>query len=275
MTLIEGRRRLVSGEKEGTMTMADAAQDAARQPQHHRTVDRVTQILEEVVYHPGMTFAELARVLGAPKSSVYGFMQGLLATGWLYEQDRRFYLGPAVHGLTLASGQVRAGLVTQDRLEDLHKATNLAVFLGVEAGDHLIYIAEAGGDSIADIEARRNIRRTLLATATGKALLAARPEKELHAFLRRHNRSEAPYVESFLSEYEEIQRTGIATNLRLSGTRMAIATVVPATSGKAPAAVALVGSTAKVKPRVKKLSELLRDHAASWALHNITPREAI
>lgn len=56
---------------------------------------------------------------------------------------------------------------------------------------------------------------------------------------------------------------------------MAIATVVPATSGKAPAAVALVGSTAKVKPRVKKLSDALRDHAASWAHHSNTPREAI
>lgn len=264
---------MVLGENETGVD--DTGQETTRQPPHHRTVDRVTQILEEVVYHPGMTFAELARLLDAPKSSVYGFMQGLLATGWLYELDRRYYLGPAVHGLTLASGQVRAGLVTHDRLEDLHKETSLAVFLGVEAGDHLIYIAEAGGDSIADIEARRNIRRTLLATATGKALLAARPEKELQAFLRRHNRSEASLVENFLSEYEDIRRTGIATNLRLSGTRMAIATVVPGTSGKAPAAVALVGSTAKVKPRVKKLTELLLERAASWALNGATPREAI
>ncbi len=46
----------------------------AREPQNHRTVDRVTRILEEVVYNPGMTFAELARALGAPKSSVYGFI---------------------------------------------------------------------------------------------------------------------------------------------------------------------------------------------------------
>ena len=34
-------------------------------PQTHRTIDRVTQILEEVVYHPGMSFAELVRALGA------------------------------------------------------------------------------------------------------------------------------------------------------------------------------------------------------------------
>ena len=52
-----------------------------RAPQNHRTVDRVTRILEEVVYSPGMTFAELVRALDAPKSSVHGFIRGLLAKG--------------------------------------------------------------------------------------------------------------------------------------------------------------------------------------------------
>src|ERR1700741_4709919 len=130
---------------------------AARVPQNHRTVDRVTRILEEVVYKPGMTFAELARALDAAKSSVHGFMSGLLAKGWLYEVDHRFYLGPAVYGLTLASGHIRAGLVTHADLEALQKATGLAVFLGVQAGDHLIYISEAGSDAVASFEARSNI----------------------------------------------------------------------------------------------------------------------
>lgn len=255
--------------------MDDVTEDVGREPQHHRTVDRVTKILEEVVYHPGLTFAELARALGAPKSSVYGFMQGLLATGWLYEQDRRFYLGPAVHGLALASGHVRAGLVSHERLVKLHEETGLAVFLGVEAGDHLIYIAEAGGDAIADIEARHNIRRTLLGTATGKALLAVRPLDELHAFLRRQSRSNPEQVQAFLAEYEDIKRSGVATNLRLSGTRFAISMVLPGSSEKAPAAVTLVGPTQKVKPRLKKLSEILRQRVNHWSQHPDTPREAI
>src|SRR6185295_4181736 len=76
---------------------APAAGRSKGDPQNHRTVDRVTQILEEVVYHPGMSFAELVRALGAAKSSVHGFIRGLLAKGWLYEDDHRFYLGPAVH----------------------------------------------------------------------------------------------------------------------------------------------------------------------------------
>ena len=81
-----------------------------------------------------MTFAELVRALDEPKSSVHGFIRGLLASGLLYQDQNRFYLGPAVYGLTLASGHLRAGLVTRDDLATLHEETGLAAFLGVQAG---------------------------------------------------------------------------------------------------------------------------------------------
>jgi DNA-binding IclR family transcriptional regulator len=248
---------------------------AVRVPQNHRTVDRVTRILEEVVYKPGMTFAELARALEAPKSSVHGFISGLLAKGWLYEMDHRFYLGPAVYGLTLASGHIRAGLVTHADLVALQEATGQAVFLGVQAGDHLIYVAEAGSDAIASFEARSNIRRTLLVTAGGKALLAEQPDAEREAYLRRRSPEEAQQVESFLIELKEIRKTRIATNVRLSGTRFAIGTTVHNQHGEAVASVTLVGPTAQLQPRVKKLGDLLIKHADSWSKRIITPREAI
>jgi DNA-binding IclR family transcriptional regulator len=232
-------------------------------PQNHRTVDRVTRILEQVVYKPGMSFADLARAVDAPKSSVHGFVQGLLATGWLIELDRRFYLGPAVYGLTLASGHLRTGLVTQEELEALHKRSRLAVFLGVQAGDHLIYVAEVGSDPVAGFDARSNIRRTLLATAGGKALLATQPDAEREAYLRRHRAEEPELVTAFLDEYDDIKRTRLATNVRQSGKRYAVATTVHNESGNAVAEVTLVGPTADVKPRVKKLGALLLDFADS------------
>ena len=247
----------------------------ARVPQPHRTVDRVTRILEEVVYNPGMTFAELARALDAAKSSVHGFISGLLAKGWLYEVDHRFYLGPAVYGLTLASGQIRAGMVTHADLVALHEATGLAVFLGVQAGDHLIYIAEAGSDAVAGFEARSNIRRTLLVTAGGKALLAERPDAERDAYLRRRSAEDPNLVEIFLDEYEDIKRTRIATNVRLAGTRFAIGTTVHNQAGEAVAAITILGPTADVQPRLKKLTQLLIRHVDSWSARTVTPREAI
>jgi DNA-binding IclR family transcriptional regulator len=254
---------------------ADAGPRAARVPNNHRTVDRVTRILEEVVYKPGMTFAELARALDAPKSSVHGFLSGLLAKGWLYEANRRYFLGPAVYGLTLASGHIRAGLVTHADLVALHEDTKLTAFLGVQAGDHLIYVSEAGTDDVAGYEARSNIRRTLLVTAGGKALLAARPAVEREAYLRRRGPEEAEHVEAFLHEMGPILRTRIATNLRLSGTRYAIGTAVLNQAGEAVAAVTLVGPTAEVQPRAARLAKVLLRHVDTWAQRSIKAREAI
>lgn len=244
-------------------------------PQNHRTVDRVTQILEEVVYHPGMTFAELVRALGAAKSSVHGFIRGLVAKGWLYENQHRFYLGPAVYALTLASGHIRAGLVTHEDLNALHKETGVTVFLGVQAGDHLIYIGEAGSDDAVSFEARSNIRRTLLVTAGGKALLTALPQHERESYLRRRTAEEAELVDAFLSEFDQIRKNRIATNLVRGGIRFGIAAVVFNSSGAPVATVTLVGPPAELKPRVAKLSKILTKHVDSWSQRITKPREAI
>jgi DNA-binding IclR family transcriptional regulator len=165
--------------------------------------------------------------------------------------------------------------VTHADLAVLHEASGAAVFLGVKAGDHLIYIAEAGGDAIAGIEARSNIRRTLLGTAGGKALLAARPDAELKAYLRRRGAEETDQVEAFLGEYEEIRKTRIATNLRLAGTRFAIGTTVRDKSGEAVASITLLGRTPDLQPRVRRVSKLLLEHVDSWSKRSMTPREAI
>jgi DNA-binding IclR family transcriptional regulator len=223
----------------------------------------MTRILEEVANRPGMTFGELTRALDAPKSSVHGFMRGLVAAGWLQQQDRCFYLGPAVYGLTLAGGRIPAGLVTHSDLDGLRRATGLAVFLGVLAGDDLIYISNAGSDPVAGVHSRPNIRRVPLATAGGKALVAARSDSERDAYLRRRSSQEPDLVHTFLEEYAEIRRTQIATNLRQSGERYALATTVDTPSGEAVASVTLVGRTADVRPRQEVLSQVLIDHVKS------------
>ena len=276
-------KKPIAGTDETAQPLTKAAAPARKRaprrtaagPQNHRTVDRVTQILEEVVYRPGMTFAELVRALGAAKSSVHGFIRGLLAKGWLYEDDHRFYLGPAVYGLTLASGHIRAGSVTHEDLLALHEETGLAVFLGVQAGDHLIYIAEAGSDPVAGFEARSNIRRTLLSTAGGKALLAAKSPAERESYLRRRPQEEGGMVDAFLAELDSISKTSIATNLNPARMRFGLATVVRSRSGDVVATVTLVGPAAEIQPRLTKLSTVLVKHADAWARRSAKPREVI
>lgn len=72
----------------------------------------------------------------------------------------------------------------------------MAVFLGVPAGDHLIYVAEKGTAPVEDFAARSNIQRELLRTAAGKVLLAEQPDTDLVAFIRRRSEDEAALIRS-------------------------------------------------------------------------------
>jgi DNA-binding IclR family transcriptional regulator len=233
-------------------------------PGAHQTTTRITRILEEVVYRPGSTYSEVTRAVGAPKSSVYGFIRGLLAVDWLFEQDHRLYLGPAFYSLAIASGHIRAGLVTAADLDALHREAGLTAFVGVRAGDHLIYIAEAGSDLMAGFEAQSNIRRDLLTTAGGKALLAALPQTELAAYLRRRPSEERAEVEAFLEALPAIREKSIAININPTRSRTGLAAVISGSHGHAVASVTLVGPTSQVLPRIDTLSELLRQHVNEW-----------
>jgi DNA-binding IclR family transcriptional regulator len=242
----------------------------------HQTINRVTRILEEVVYRPGSTYAELTRALGAPKSSVYGFIRGLIAADWLFEQDHRLYVGPAFYGLAIASGHIRAGLVTQAHLETLYREAGMAAFVGVRAGDHLIYIAEAGSNLTTGYGFRSDIRRDLLTTAGGQVLLAELPEVELEAYLRRRAPEERADVDGFLDARPAIRESRIAVNVRQTPSRTGVATVIRDPSGQGVASVTLVGPTSQVLPRLDTLSALLRQRTDEWReWSTATPREPI
>jgi DNA-binding IclR family transcriptional regulator len=157
----------------------------------------------------------------------------------------------------------------------LQAEANTAVFLGVQAGEHLIYIAEVGSDPVVGFDARSNIRRVPLATAGGKVQLAARSDVEREAYLRRRLPEEADLVQSFLEELPEIQATRIATNLRQGGRRFAIATTVDNQAGEAVASVTLVGTTADMQPRERELRKLLLRHVHLWQDRTVKGREAI
>lgn len=255
--------------------MPESTPSGGDEPQGHRTIDRVTEILETVVYRPGITFAELARSISAPKSSVHVFVRGLVLRGWLYQDDRRYYLGPAIYGLTLVSGQIRAGSVADADLDALHDETGLTVFLGVEAGDHLIYVGESGTNSMAGFGARNNIHRSLLSTAAGKATLAEWSEAERELYLRRQSSDHPELVAAFLAEFDDIKTTGQATNLAYNGTQLALAMAIRDRKGKAIGAVVLIGSAEAMRRREAKLRKVLRRHVESWSSRSISPREAI
>ena len=106
-------------------------------------------------------------------------------------------------------------------------------------------------------------------------LLAARPQYEREAYLRRRSREEAELVDRFLHELDRIAKSRIATNTTKTGTRSGIAAAVLNRTGVAVAAITLVGPTAEVEPRLNKLAKILTRHVDAWSVRSVTPREAI
>ena len=78
-----------------------------------------------------------------------------------------------------------------------------------------------------------------------------------------------------MAEYEDIKRTRIAYNLRLEGTRYALATTVRNHAGDPVASVTLVGRATELQPRAAELAEVLLRHVDAWSLQMIAAREPI
>ena len=73
----------------------------------------------------GVSLAELAERLDAPKSSIQELTNGLLATGYLVERDRRFTLGPgpfvlSIRTVGLSLRQIEQQFVHKRLLEEYH-----------------------------------------------------------------------------------------------------------------------------------------------------------
>jgi DNA-binding IclR family transcriptional regulator len=146
---------------------------------HHRSVDRVAALLEAAARRPGgSTLSSLARRVGAPVSSVQKLVDGLVATGYLDERDRRYTLGPAPWMLAARAGAPPVPAVPHDALDHLARVTGLPVLLAARIGDDAVYLDWAGADESFDVALSARVRAPLPDTAAGRVLLAHLPAPE-------------------------------------------------------------------------------------------------
>lgn len=231
----------------------------------HRTVDRVVQILEFVATKPnGATLTEISRALGAPVSSVQGFVNGLIATGYLDAEDRRYLVGAGPYILTLRANRLPARTVQQRDLEKIGKATRCSVLLGVRLGWNVVYIGNYGDSPHLQFLSRTRVRRPMLSTVGGRALLASLDVDTLNEFLAEQADHDA--VEAFLSDVEEIRRTGFAVNLFSEYAKSTtIACPVRDRSGAVVAALVLGGPRENLEPRLEDVKKVMKERTDEWA----------
>src|ERR1700754_4996722 len=120
------------------MTSPEAATSLAAE---HRTVSRVMAILETVVAAEpqGARLNDLSTAMGAPKSSIHGLTKGLVAVGYLREQDGRYFTGPAVFRL-LGSGRPTLPAAYHHALEQLTATWEETSFIATLVGYSSVYV---------------------------------------------------------------------------------------------------------------------------------------
>jgi DNA-binding IclR family transcriptional regulator len=233
----------------------------------HRTVDRVMGILETVSLSPrGVTLAELAAALGAAKSSVQELTNGLLARGYLIEEERRFHLGPGPFLLAARANKLAALSLDHQLVIELSTALDCTILVGVRVGDSMIFTDYAGDDSPAlTFVARSHARRPLYSSAAGKILLAFLPDDEMYRLLDLAGPEQAADVRQFLTELPDIRSRRLAFNRAATfATAFVVATPLIAPDGGLIAAISAAVDPAEAD-RLDGLGEDLLKAVAALA----------
>ena len=231
----------------------------------HRTVDRVVEILETVsLSQRGITLAELATAMGAAKSSVQELTNGLLARGYLIEEDRRFHLGPAPFILAARMNKLAALSLNHELVAELSKVLGCNVLVGVRVGDAIVFTDLVGEDSPSlTFVARTHARRPLYSSAAGKILLANVSDDEMYRLLDLASPEQAGEVRQLLAEVPEIRSRRLAFNRGVTlPDAFAVATPLLAPDGALIAAISAAVESEQAH-RLDELGEELKQAVAT------------
>lgn len=133
-----------------------------------------------------MTLSELSSKLDLPPSSCLLLIRTLLDRGYLYATGHRNAYYPTRRVVDLARLIARNDPVVerfQPYLERLREATNETVALAKRQRDKLIYLSVAESQQVVRVTVATGTLRPLHGTATGKALIAAIPERDRSVLL--------------------------------------------------------------------------------------------
>lgn len=222
----------------------------------HRTVSRVTSILEAVA-RGGARMHELVSVLDAPKSSVFGLVKGLVATGYLIEDNGVYRLGPAL-GTLLATTDPDLVTLVRPELKLLSDTFQETAMIGTRVGESLIYLDAVESTQPIRYSAPLRVRRPLYPPSAGKILLAYWSAPRRAAYLR----SILPTtraVRAAQAELDAVRAEGVAFN-RGETLPDVSATARPVFAGTdVVAAIAVAGPTTRIARRLPEIAEALAD----------------
>ncbi|MFP3397334.1 IclR family transcriptional regulator [Brevibacterium sp. H602] len=230
----------------------------------HRTVSRVIGILEFVVRSPnGATLSEIAEHLDAPKSSVYGFVRGLEAEGYLKENAAgHFVFGLGAHTLlaSQATSLVELASPVMNKLgQELGETITLAVFLDHE----LTYVHSVPSNQRIGYNPEMHTRRPLWPTSAGKILLAASETPELKAHVLA---SEDLDEETLEVEIESVRKRGYGLNIGETVADVSAFALGLKIGSSLAAAITVGGPNVRMRPHIEEMVDTARSAISNSGL---------
>jgi DNA-binding IclR family transcriptional regulator len=147
--------------------------------------EKTLSVLEALADHSRI--ADIADASGLPKPTVHRILQTLVRRGFARADGRGGYLGgPRI--LSLAGRFLQRLDVAEHvrpALRDLQERTGWTVHLALLSGDEAVYVAKLEGARPYHLASRVGMSLRLHCTSIGKAILAALPDREVRAMMRR------------------------------------------------------------------------------------------
>ncbi len=231
------------------------------------SVSKALAVLECVGLSQRRSLAEIAEQVKLPKSTLLRLIQGLVAQGFL----RRTAHGE--YAVSLKMWRIGCNAVNSEAprdevipiLRDLVTRTGETAHYSVYEDGHSVYVEKV--DGLHPIRAYTTVggRSPAYATATGKALLSWREEKEIAKIGRRAERhTDQTHVgaEEALKHAAEIRRAGYAVNRgEWRASVWGIGAPVFDRYGQVIAAVGISGPRERIEPNVEDFAKYVRSAA--------------
>ncbi len=135
-------------------------------------------------YTPKMTLSEIAQATGMTRATVRRFLLTLAHDGYVEISGRHFSLRPKILELGFSAlSSMDLWDVVQPVINDLSQKLNESCFAAVLDGDSVIYVARATPNRRVNVGISIGSRVPAHCVSTGRMLLAALPEDELHRYI--------------------------------------------------------------------------------------------
>ncbi|PFG65666.1 IclR family transcriptional regulator [Propionibacteriaceae bacterium ES.041] len=229
----------------------------------HRTVSRVTDILETVAAAQpgGVRLHELTRALDAPRSSVFGLVKGLVATGYLLEEHGSYLLGPALSQLLEVQRPPSLTEAAHPALETLRDRFGETASLATAVGDSIVYIDSVESSEMIRYSAPRHTRRPLYPPSAGKVVLAHRSRRRQEAYLA--DRIDPDGLPAVLTELERVRANGFSINRGETLPDVSAAAAPVLVGGKLLGVISVAGPSTRMGPKLDEIAAAVREAATA------------